>query len=61
MLGLGLLFTFAPDLTWELQHLSNSLDGEASERSEAWEFKRKLWAGLSLVLGGLLIFISFQG
>ena len=59
MIGLGLLYTFAPDLTWDLQHFSNSLDGEASERSDAWEMKRKFFAGFCLVMGVLLFYIGF--
>lgn len=58
MIGLGLLQGFAPDLTWDLQHLSNSLDGEASERTEAWELKRKFFAGFCPVMGVLLLYFG---
>jgi hypothetical protein len=61
MMGLGLFYAFAPDLAWELQHFSNSLDGQASERSEAWEWKRKFFAGFCLVTGPLLLYIGFTG
>ncbi len=59
MIGLGLFYAFAPDLAWELQQFSNSLDGQASERSEAWEWKRKFFAGFCLVTGPLLLYIGF--
>jgi hypothetical protein len=58
MMGLGLFFAFAPDLAWELQQLGNSLDGQASERSAAWEWKRKFFAGFCLVTGPLLLYIG---
>ena len=58
MIALGLFCAFAPDLAWELQHFSNSLEGQASERTEAWEWKRKFFAGVCLVTGPLLIYIG---
>jgi hypothetical protein len=61
VLALGLLYAFAPDLMWELQHLSNSLDGQVSERTEAWEWKRKFAAGFMLVLAVLMFVIAFTG
>ena len=61
MIGLGAFYALAPDLAWELQHLSNSLDGQASERSDAWEWKRKFFAGFCLVTGPLLLYIGLTG
>lgn len=58
---LGLLFAFAPDLVWELQQFSNRMDGQASERSEPWEWKRKFSAAFFLVMGPLLLYIGFTG
>jgi hypothetical protein len=55
----GLLLTFAPDLMWDLQHFSNSLDGQVSRRGEAWELKRKFLAFISFPLAALLLYIGF--
>lgn len=61
MIGLGLFYAFAADLAWELQQFGNSLDGQVSERSEAWEWKRKFFAGFCLVTGPLLLYIAATG
>lgn len=58
---LGLLLAFAPDLVWELQQLGNSLDGQVSQRSEAWDFKRKAFAVFFLLAGPLLLYIGLSG
>jgi hypothetical protein len=61
MIGLGLFSAFASDLAWELQQFGNSLDGQVSERSDAWEWKRKFFAGFCLVTGPVLLYIGFTG
>ncbi|HYH13335.1 MAG TPA: hypothetical protein VD789_13340 [Thermomicrobiales bacterium] len=58
-LVMGVLLTFAPGLMWDLQHFSNSLDGQVSERTEAWELKRRVLAFFSFAGGALLLYIGF--
>ena len=54
---LGLLNTFAGDFIWDLTVLGNKWEGKASERSELWDFGRKIGGYFLILLGvGIIIF-----
>lgn len=50
----GVLGLFAPDFMWELTHLGNLLEGEASERTTVWEVGRVI-GGIIRIVGGLFL------
>jgi hypothetical protein len=55
-IGVGALYLFAPDLMWALQRWGNSMEGQASERSGAWEFRRVL-GGVVFIVGGIVFMV----
>lgn len=59
---IGILYAVAPGAMWSVQKFSNSMDGEKSERTGAWEFTRVLRA-MFYIIGGIIFMIwgSSQG
>ncbi len=55
-IGLGILSLAAPDMMWMLQKWGNSMEGQASERSDAWELTRVL-RGLFFIIGGIVFMV----
>lgn len=58
LIGLGILSLVAPDLMWSWQKFDNDLEGQASERTDAWEFRRIISGIGGLIVGGILIWIG---
>ena len=50
-IGIGILYLAAPNLMWTLQKWGNSMEGQASERSGAWEISRLLGGVVFIVAG----------
>lgn len=58
-LVIALMCTFAPDLTWEIQHVRNSMSDHVSERTKAFGTSRKFTAVIFFPLSVLMFYIAF--
>lgn len=54
---LGVFSLVAGDFMWSWQRFSNDLEGQVSQRTEAWEVKR-IGAGIGLILVGVVFVIA---
>ena len=54
---IGVLSLVAGDFMWSWQRLNNDLEGQVSERTEAWEVKR-IGGGIGLILLGTVFVIA---
>jgi hypothetical protein len=56
----GVFSLVAGDFMWSWQRFSNDLEGQVSERTEAWEVKR-VGAGIGMiVLGAIFAIVGFR-
>jgi hypothetical protein len=53
----GVFSLVAGDFLWEWQRFSNDLEGQVSQRTEAWEVKR-VAASIGLILLGVVCVIA---
>ncbi|MGH2559768.1 MAG: hypothetical protein ACRDJH_11940 [Thermomicrobiales bacterium] len=52
LIGLGLVFIFGRDFMWQLTKFDNALEGEKSERTDAWEVKT-IFGGIVFIAIGI--------
>ena len=57
---LGLLSLYAKDIMWELTERQNRLKGLVSERTPAWDNATTIGGVIALIVGVIMIFLSFS-
>jgi len=59
LVGVGVVAALNSDVMWSLTERTNRARGQVSERSDLWERGNSVGAGIAIVTGVVVIFLSF--